>query len=68
MCAIVDFQGQTGIYFYEARGILGESSGYVFVTDRIVWKDYVNEDVYSGTAYWYDVKEIETDWYSVKTG
>ncbi len=66
-CQIVEFNGRSAIYFFEACGILGESSGYVYVTDRIFWKDYVNEDVYTGTLYWYDVEQIESNWYSVKT-
>lgn len=66
-CVIVEFNGQSAIYFFRARGILGESSGYVYVTDRIDWKDYIDEDIYSPSQYWVDVKELETNWYSVKT-
>ena len=66
-CVIVEFDGQSAIYFYEFRGILGESRGYVYVTDQIDWKDYVNEDKYTGTQDWIDIEEIETNWYSVKT-
>jgi len=36
----------------------------VFLFD---WKDYVNEDKYTGTEDWIDIEEIETNWYSVKT-
>ena len=66
-CLIVEFQDQSAIYFFEFRGILGESRGYVYVTDQIDWKDYVNEDKYIGTQDWIDIEEIETNWYSVKT-
>jgi hypothetical protein len=66
-CLIVEFQDQSAIYFFEFRGILGESRGYVYVTDQIDWKDYVNEDKYIGTEDWIDIEEIETNWYSVKT-
>ena len=66
-CLIVEFQDQSAIYFFEFRGILGESRGYVYVTDQIDWKDYVNEDKYTGTQDWIDIEEIETNWYSVKT-
>ena len=66
-CEIVEFQDQTAIYFFEFRGILGESRGYVYVTDQIDWENYVNEDKYTGTQGWIDVEEIETNWYSVKT-
>ena len=66
-CCIVEFQDQSAIYFYEARGILGESKGYVYVTDQIDWKDYVDEAKYTGTEDWIDIEEIETNWYSVKT-
>ena len=66
-CVIVEFGGQSAIYFFKFRGILGESRGYVYVTDQIDWKDYVNEDVYTGTQDWTDVEEIEENWYSVKT-
>lgn len=66
-CVIVNFQGQSAIYFFEFRGILGESRGCVYVTDQIDWKDYVNEDKYTGTQDWIDIEEIETNWYSVKT-
>lgn len=66
-CVIVEFKNQSAIYFYTFRGILGESRGYVFVTDQIDWKNYVNEDKYVGSQDWIDVEEIETGWYSVKT-
>ena len=66
-CLIVEFQDQSAIYFFEFRGILGESRGYVYVTDQIDWKDYVNVDKYTGTQDWIDIEEIETNWYSVKT-
>lgn len=66
-CVIVEFGGQSAIYFFKFRGILGESKGYVYVTDQIDWKNYVNEDVYTGTQDWKDVEEIEENWYSVKT-
>ena len=66
-CLIVEFEDQSAIYFFEFRGILGESRGYVYVTDQIDWKDYVNEDKYTGTQDWIDIEEIETNWYSVKT-
>ena len=66
-CLIVEFQDQSAIYFFEFRGILGESRGYVYVTDQIDWKDYINEDKYTGTEDWIDIEEIETNWYSVKT-
>ena len=66
-CLIVEFQDQSAIYFFEFRGILGESRGYVYVTDQIDWKDYVNADKYTGTQDWIDIEEIETKWYSVKT-
>ena len=39
----------------------------MYVTDQIDWRDYVNEDKYIGTEDWIDIKEIETNWYSVKT-
>ncbi len=66
-CLIVEFQEQSAIYFFEFRGILGESRGYVYVTDQIDCKDYVKEDKYTGTEAWIDVEEVETNWYSVKT-
>lgn len=66
-CVIVEFQEQSAIYFFEVRGILGESRGYVYVTDRIDWKDYVNEDEYVGSMDWFDIEELEVNWYSVKT-
>ena len=66
-CLIVEFQDQSAIYFFEFRGILSESRGYVYVTDQIDWKDYVNADKYTGTQDWIDIEEIETNWYSVKT-
>ena len=66
-CVIVEFQEQSAIYFFEVRGILGESRGYVYVTDRIDWKDYVNEDEYVGSMDWFDIEELEANWYSVKT-
>ena len=66
-CVIVEFQEQSAIYFFEVRGISGESRGYVYVTDRIDWKDYVNEDEYVGSMDWFDIEELETNWYSVKT-
>lgn len=66
-CLIVEFKDQSAIYFFEFRGILGESRGYVYVTDQIDWKDHVNEDKYTGTEDWIDIEEIETNWYSVKT-
>lgn len=66
-CVIVEFKDQSAIYFYTFRGILGESRGYVYVTDRIDWKNYVNEDKYIMSHEWIDIEEIETNWYSVKT-
>ena len=66
-CVIVEFQEQSAMYFFEVRGILGESRGYVYVTDQIDWKDYVNEDEYVGSMDWFDIEELETNWYSVKT-
>ena len=66
-CIIVGFEDQSAIYFFVFRGILGESRGYVYVTDQINWKDYVNVNKYTGTQDWVDVEEIETNWYSVKT-
>ena len=39
----------------------------MYVTDQIDWKDYVNEDKYTGTQDWIDIEEIETNWFSVKT-
>lgn len=66
-CIIVEFQEQSAIYFFEVRGILGESRGYVYVTDQIDWRDYVNEDEYVGSMDWFDIEELEANWYSVKT-
>ncbi len=67
-CVIVEFQDQSAIYFFEFRGLLDESRGYVYVTDQIDWKDYVDEKKYAGTEDWIDIEEIEPNWYSVKTG
>lgn len=66
-CVIVEFDGQSAVYFYTFRGLLSESRGYVYVTDKIDWKDYVNEEKYIATKDWVDIEEIEPNWYSVKT-
>ena len=66
-CIITEFQEQSAIYFFTFRGILGESKGYVYVTDQIDWHDYVNEDEYVGTMDRTDIEELGTNWYSVKT-
>ena len=66
-CLIVEFKGQSAIYFFEFRGILGESKGYVYVTDRIDWKNYINEEKHRSTLDWVDIEEVETSWYYVKT-
>ena len=66
-CVIVNFQGQSAIYFYEFRGLLSESKGYVYVTDKLNWKDYVIEGLYSGTEDWIEIEEIEENWYFAKT-
>ena len=66
-CDIVEFDGQSAVYFYTFRGLLSESRGYVYVTDKIDWKDYVNEEKYTATEDWVDIEEIEPNWYSVKT-
>lgn len=67
VCFIVEFQEKSAIYFFTARGILGESNGYVYITDKIDWHDYVNEEKYTGTQDWIDIEELEVNWYSVKT-
>ena len=66
-CCIVEFRGHTALYFFTYRGILGESRGYVYVSDRIDWKDFINEDEYVASPDWVDVEELENNWYSVKT-
>lgn len=66
-CLVVEFNSRSAIYFFTSRGILGESRGYVYVSDRIDWKDYVNEDEYVGSEDWIEVEELEANWYSVKT-
>ncbi len=66
-CFVVEFNGQTGVYFFTYRGAMTENSrGYVFVTQELDWRDYINTDKYLETMNWFDIEELDEGWYSVK--
>ena len=66
-CVLVDFQGKTGIYFYTFRGILDSSKGYVFITDKIDYTDYINTEKFSPYMDFTNIKQISENWFSVST-
>lgn len=67
LCVLVDFQGKTGIYFYTFRGILESSKGYVFITDKIDYTDYMNTEKFSPYMDFTNIKQISENWFSVST-
>ena len=58
---------QTAIYFFKHRGILGSSRGYLYVTDKFSYKDFIDLDVYTGTSNFVNVKKIKENLYSCST-
>ena len=66
-CFVVEFFDKTGIYFYTFRGILDSSRGYVYITDKISYKDYYDLGVYSPDHYLVNIGEVSKNWYSCVT-
>lgn len=66
-CFIVEFENNTAIYFYSFRGVTGSSKGYLYVTEKLSYADYINTDVYVGTMEFINIVKIEENWYSCST-
>lgn len=66
-CVIVEFDGQTAIYFYSFRGALESSKGYIYVTDEISYKDYIDVSKYNADWDFVNTVELEPNWYSCST-
>ena len=66
-CFIVEFEGNTAIYFYTFRGLLESSRGYLYVTENLSYEDYVDTSKYSPSHYFVNVVEIDDNWYSCST-
>ena len=66
-CFIVEFRDNTAIYFYSFRGILESSKGYLYVTDKLCYKDYINTNKYVGTMDFVNLEKLDNNLYSCST-
>lgn len=66
-CLLVEFDGQTAIYFYSFRGILESSKGYIYVTDEIAYENYIDVSAYDPSPDFVNVVELDSNWYSCST-
>ena len=67
-CIMVCYNEKTAIYFYTYRGMLENSKGYVFITNKIDYKDYINTKKFIAKKDFIKDKKISSNWYSVSTG
>lgn len=66
-CFIVKFHGDTAIYFYSYRGILESSKGYLYITDKLCYTDYVDTVAYVATQNFVNLVEIQKNLFSCST-
>lgn len=66
-CFIVEFNGCTAIYFYSYRGVLDSSKGYLYITDKLHYEEYINTDSYIPTREFVNVVKIEDNLFSCST-
>lgn len=66
-CFIVKFRDKTAIYFYSFRGILESSKGYLYVTDKLCYKDYINTNIYVATRDFVNLEKLDNNLYSCAT-
>ena len=66
-CLLVEFNGQTAIYFYSFRGLLESSKGYLYVTDEIAYENYIDVSAHDPSPDFVNVVELDSNWYSCST-
>lgn len=66
-CYLVEFENTSAIYFYSFRGLLESSKGYLFITDKISYSDYIDTANYAASRDFVNLVELEPNWYSCST-
>ena len=67
-CFVVEFKGQTALYFYTCRGLLDESRGYVYITNKLSYSDYIDTNEYVANYDFSILKQLTDSLYLCTTG